>query len=24
VRADLAWSPDAQPVGAYFAAGQIF
>jgi hypothetical protein len=24
VRADLAWSPDARPVGAYFAAGQIF
>lgn len=24
VRADLAWSPDAQPVGAYFAAGEIF
>jgi hypothetical protein len=24
VRADIAWSPDAQPVGAYFAAGQIF
>lgn len=23
VRADLAWSPDARPVGAYFAAGQI-
>lgn len=24
VRADLAWSPDARPVGAYFAAGEIF
>jgi hypothetical protein len=24
VRADVAWSPDAQPIGAYFAAGQIF
>jgi outer membrane protein assembly factor BamA len=24
VRADLAWSPDARPVGGYFAAGQIF
>jgi outer membrane protein assembly factor BamA len=24
VRADLAWSPDARPIGAYFAAGQIF
>jgi Omp85 superfamily domain len=24
VRVDLAWSPDARPVGAYFAAGQIF
>jgi outer membrane protein assembly factor BamA len=24
VRLDVAWSPDAQPVGAYFAAGQIF
>ena len=24
VRADLAWSPDATPVGAYFAAGEIF
>jgi outer membrane protein assembly factor BamA len=24
VRGDIAWSPDAQPVGAYFAAGQIF
>lgn len=24
VRADVAWSPDAQPVGAYFAAGEIF
>ncbi len=24
VRADVAWSPDARPVGAYFAAGQIF
>lgn len=24
VRADIAWSPDAEPVGAYFAAGQIF
>ena len=24
VRADVAWSPDARPIGAYFAAGQIF
>jgi hypothetical protein len=24
VRADVAWSPDAQPIGAYFAAGEIF
>jgi Omp85 superfamily domain len=24
VRADVAWSPDARPVGAYFAAGEIF
>jgi hypothetical protein len=24
VRADIAWSPDAQPIGAYFAAGEIF
>ena len=24
VRADLAWSPDARPIGGYFAAGQIF
>jgi hypothetical protein len=24
VRFDVAWSPDADPVGAYFAAGQIF
>jgi hypothetical protein len=24
VRADLAWSPDARPIGAYFAAGEIF
>ncbi len=24
VRADVAWSPDASPVGAYFAAGEIF
>jgi outer membrane protein assembly factor BamA len=24
VRVDLAWSPDARPVGAYFAAGEIF
>ena len=24
VRADVAWSPDATPIGAYFAAGQIF
>lgn len=24
VRADLAWSPDARPLGGYFAAGQIF
>ncbi len=24
VRADMAWSPDADPVGAYFSAGQAF
>ncbi|HVR63269.1 MAG TPA: BamA/TamA family outer membrane protein [Polyangia bacterium] len=24
LRLDIAWSPDASPVGAYFAAGQIF
>jgi hemolysin activation/secretion protein len=24
VRADIAWSPDATPIGAYFAAGEIF
>jgi hypothetical protein len=24
VRADVAWSPDAQPIGAYFNAGQMF
>ncbi len=24
LRLDLAWSPDARPLGAYFAAGQIF
>jgi hypothetical protein len=24
VRLDVAWSPDASPVGAYFAAGEIF
>jgi outer membrane protein assembly factor BamA len=24
LRADVAWSPDARPVGAYFAAGQTF
>jgi hypothetical protein len=24
VRADIAWSPDARPIGAYFNAGQIF
>jgi outer membrane protein assembly factor BamA len=24
VRGDVAWSPDATPIGAYFAAGQIF
>jgi len=24
VRGDIAWSPDARPVGAYFAAGEIF
>ncbi len=24
LRADVAWSPDANPVGAYFAAGQTF
>ncbi len=24
VRGDIAWSPDARPVGAYFAAGEVF
>jgi outer membrane protein assembly factor BamA len=24
LRADVAWSPDANPIGAYFAAGQTF
>lgn len=24
VRGDIAWSPDAQPIGGYFAAGQVF
>ena len=24
VRADIAWSPDARPIGGYFAAGEIF
>jgi len=24
VRADIAWSPDAEPISAYFAAGEIF
>jgi surface antigen Omp85-like protein len=24
VRGDVAWSPDARPVGAYFAAGEVF
>ena len=24
LRADVAWSPDARPVGAYFGAGQMF
>jgi outer membrane protein assembly factor BamA len=24
IRADVAWSPDARPVGAYLASGQIF
>jgi hypothetical protein len=24
VRGDLAWSPDARPIGGYFSAGQIF
>jgi hypothetical protein len=24
VRVDVAWSPDAQPIGAYFCAGQMF
>ena len=24
VRADVAWSPDAQPLGGYFAAGEMF
>jgi hypothetical protein len=24
VRGDVAWSPDARPIGAYFTAGQMF
>jgi hypothetical protein len=24
VRFDVAWSPDAHPVGVYFTAGEIF
>jgi hypothetical protein len=24
VRADVAWSPDARPIGGYFTAGQLF
>ena len=24
LRADVAWSPDARPISAYFAAGQLF
>jgi outer membrane protein assembly factor BamA len=24
IRADIAWSPDARPIGAYFVAGDIF
>ena len=24
VRGDLAWSPDARPIGGYFAAGEVF
>jgi len=24
LRADIAWSPDARPIGGYFAAGEIF
>lgn len=24
VRGDVAWSPDARPIGAYFTAGQTF
>jgi hypothetical protein len=24
LRADLAWSPDARPIGGYFLAGNIF
>jgi hypothetical protein len=24
VRADLAWSPDATPIGAYVTAGEMF
>jgi hypothetical protein len=24
MRADIAWSPDARPIGGYFAAGEIF
>jgi hypothetical protein len=24
LRADLAWSPDARPIGAYLLAGQLF
>jgi hemolysin activation/secretion protein len=24
IRGDLAWSPDAHPIGGYFAAGEVF
>jgi outer membrane translocation and assembly module TamA len=24
LRADVAWSPDARPIGGYFSAGQLF
>ena len=24
VRGDMAWSPDAEPIGGYFAAGEMF
>ena len=24
LRADVAWSPDASPIGGYFSSGQMF